>query len=170
MSQQCKLVLTYAAEEAERLNDERIAAGHLLLGLLRVEECSASKIMAEYGMTSSKVEQALVPEPAAASIGPVGPVPVPPLPQSSRDLTATARSGKLNPLTGRERELERIIQILSRRARNNPVLIGEPGVGKNALVEGLAQQIAEGALAGDTCRSGPFWRWTQSSAALQSGL
>jgi len=142
VSQQCKLVLTYAVEEAERLNDEHIATGHLLLALLRVEDCGASRIMSEHGLTSSQVEQALLP---GANPPSVGPVPVLPLPPNSRDLTALARSGKLNPLTGREHELDRIVQILSRRARNNPVLIGEPGVGKNALIEGLAQRIADGA-------------------------
>src|ERR1017187_8507751 len=136
VSQQCKRVLTYAAEEAARLNDERIAAGHLLLGLLRVEECVASKIMAENGLTSAHVEQALLP--AAGAILP--------LPGSFRDLTAAALDGALNALIGRERELDRVIQILSRRARNNPALIGEPGVGKNALVEGLAQRIADGVV------------------------
>jgi len=140
VSQECKRVLSYAAEEAARLNDERIAAGHLLLGLLRVEECTASKIMAENGLTPAQVEQALQHEAGA------GPAAVHAVPESSRDLTAAARNGSLNPLIGRERELDRIIQILSRRARNNPVLIGEPGVGKNALVEGLAQRIADGAV------------------------
>ena len=140
VSQECKRVLTYAAEEAARLNDERIAAGHLLLGLLRVEECVASKIMAENGLTSAHVEQALLPGAGA------GPIAVPWLPGSFRDLTAAALDGALNALIGRERELDRVIQVLSRRARNNPVLIGEPGVGKNALVEGLAQRIADGAV------------------------
>jgi ATP-dependent Clp protease ATP-binding subunit ClpC len=140
VSRQCKRVMAYAAEEAARLNDERIATGHLLLGLLRVGECAASKIMAESGLTFAQVEQALLPGAGA------GPVAVPALPESSRDLTAAARDGALNPLIGRERELDRIIQILSRRARNNPVLIGEPGVGKNALVEGLAQRIADGVV------------------------
>ncbi len=140
VSQQCKRVLTYAAEEAKRLNDERIATGHLVLGLLRVEECAASKIMGENGLTSAQVEQALLPGADAA------PVAVPSPPERSRDLTEAARNGTLNPLIGRERELDRIIEILSRRARNNPVLIGEPGVGKNALVEGLAQRIADSAV------------------------
>jgi ATP-dependent Clp protease ATP-binding subunit ClpC len=140
VSQHCKRVLTYAAREAKRLNDERIAAGHLVLGLLHVEDCAASKIMAENGLTSAQVEQALL---HGADAGPVA---APPLPERSRDLTEAARNGTLNPLIGRERELDRIIEILSRRARNNPVLIGEPGVGKNALVEGLAQRIADGAV------------------------
>jgi ATP-dependent Clp protease ATP-binding subunit ClpC len=143
VSRECKRVLKYAAEEAERLKDERIAAGHLLLGLLRVGECAASKIMSENGLTPAQVEQALLPE---ADTSAAGPVAVPSLPESSRDLTTAARNGTLNPLIGRERELDRIIEILSRRARNNPVLIGEPGVGKNAIVEGLAQRIADGAV------------------------
>ena len=143
VSQQFKRVMTYAAEEAERLNDERIAPGHLLLGLLRVEECAASKIMAENGLTSAQVEQALLPGAGA------GPVVVSTPPGSCRDLTAEARKGTLNPLIGREGELDRMVQILSRRARNNPVLIGEPGVGKNALVGGLAQRIADCARSGD---------------------
>jgi ATP-dependent Clp protease ATP-binding subunit ClpC len=143
VSRECKRVLKYAAEEAERLNDKRIAVGHLLLGLLRVEECAASKIMAENGLTPLDVEQVLL---SGADTPAAGPVPVPSHSERSRDLTAAARNGTLNPLIGRKRELDRIIEILSRRARNNPVLIGEPGVGKNALVEGLAQRIADGAV------------------------
>jgi ATP-dependent Clp protease ATP-binding subunit ClpC len=144
VSQQCRRVLAYAAEDATRLNDEHIATGHLLLGLLRVEECAASIIMAENGLTSSQVEQAL--QPVAAAAPTPGPVAIHAPPGSFRDLTAAARNGTLNPLIGRERELDRIIQILSRRARNNPVLIGEPGVGRNSLIEGLAQRIAGGAV------------------------
>src|SRR5579863_5426859 len=143
LSADCKRVLTYGAEEAERLQDDYIAPEHFLLGLLREPGCVASKIMVENGLTASQVERELLPvSPArkqvavqrrvASAIG------------NSRDLTAEARSGTLNALIGRERELERTIQILSRRTRNNAVLVGEPGVGKNAIVQGLAQRIADG--------------------------
>jgi ATP-dependent Clp protease ATP-binding subunit ClpC len=147
VSQRCKRVMTYAAEEAARLSHEHIGAGHLLLGLLRVEECAASKIMVENGLTSAQVEHELLPGDAPSQGAPaIGPVAIHAPPEDSHDLTAAARNGTLNPLIGRERELDRIIEILSRRARNNPVLIGEPGVGKNALVEVLAQRISDGAV------------------------
>jgi ATP-dependent Clp protease ATP-binding subunit ClpC len=139
LSHDCKRVLKYAEEESERLSDDHIAPEHLLLGLLREEDCSAAKIMLEHGITFSQLEQARLPLSAE-------PIPVSPLSDGVRDLTAEAREGKLNPLIGRTAELESIIRILSRRTRNNPALIGEPGVGKNALIEGLAQRIADGAV------------------------
>jgi len=141
LSMQCKRVLEHAAEEAERLKDDHIAPEHLLLGLLLEPMCAASKVMAENGITVSQLEQAMVPQSPAAAPGVPG---VNPPSGDFHDLTAAARNGTLNPLIGREPELERAIRILSRRERNNPVLIGEPGVGKNALVEGLAQRIADG--------------------------
>src|SRR5438309_1752892 len=130
LSLECKRVLAYGAEEAERLNHEHIAVEHLLLGLLREERCVASKIMVENGLTSSRLKQEVVRlSPARPATGPTH---VASTPEDPRDLTRAARNGSLSPLIGRERELERTIQILSRRTNSNPVLIGEPGVGKNA--------------------------------------
>jgi ATP-dependent Clp protease ATP-binding subunit ClpC len=136
LSRDCKRVLKHAAEESERLADNHIAPAHFLLALLREPDCTAAQIMAAHGITSSQLEQARHPMPAE-------PLPFPPLSDGVRDLTAEAREGRLNPLIGRAAELESIIRILSRRTRNNPALIGEPGVGKNALIEGLAQRIAD---------------------------
>jgi ATP-dependent Clp protease ATP-binding subunit ClpC len=145
LSHECKRALAYGAEEAERLHHKHIATAHLFLGLLREKECAASKIMAANGVTVSALKQEVIrlsPDvPAAAK-----PDRVSPLAEGARDLTAAARRDELSPLIGRERELERTIQILSRRTKNNPVLVGEPGVGKNALVHGLAQRIAGGAV------------------------
>jgi ATP-dependent Clp protease ATP-binding subunit ClpC len=139
LSHDCKRVLKHAAQESERLDDNYIAPAHFLLALLREPDCVAGKIMLEHGITSSQLEQARLPEPAE-------PISFSPLSDGVRDLTAEGREGKLNPLIGRAAELENVIRILSRRTRNNPALIGEPGVGKNALIEGLAQRIADGAV------------------------
>jgi ATP-dependent Clp protease ATP-binding subunit ClpC len=139
LSHDCKRVLKHAAEESERLADDHISPAHFLLAILREPDCTAAQIMAAHGITSSQLEEGRIPEPTE-------PVPSPPLSEGVRDLTAEARAGKLNPLIGRAAELESIIRILSRRTRNNPALIGEPGVGKNAIIEGLAQRIADGTV------------------------
>ena len=144
LSWECKRVLTFGAEEARRLNHAHITPEHFLLGLLREQECAAAKIMLDNGLTASQVEEnALDFSPAST---PDAAAVVVPLPEGSRDLTAEARSGSLNPLIGRDQELDRIVRILSRRSRNSAVLIGEPGVGKNTLVQGLAQRIADGVV------------------------
>jgi ATP-dependent Clp protease ATP-binding subunit ClpC len=145
LSLECKRVLAYGAEEAERFNHKHIAAEHLLLGLLREEKSATSKIMVDNGLTASQLKQEVSRISPASTPG-AGPAHVSSLTAGSRDLTAAARNGALNPLIGRERELDRTIQILSRRTKSNPVLIGEPGVGKNALVHGLAQRIADGVV------------------------
>jgi|SRR5579863_719084 len=139
LSHECKRVLKHAAEESERLHDNYIAPEHFLLALLLEKDCSAAKIMVEHGITASQLEQARLPVSSE-------PPPIPPVSDGVRDLTAEARGGRLNPLIGRADELKSVIRILSRRTRNNPALIGEPGVGKNALIEGLAQRIADGAV------------------------
>jgi ATP-dependent Clp protease ATP-binding subunit ClpC len=157
-SQPCKRALAYGAEEAERLKQSHIGPEHLLVGLFREEKSLAAQIMAAQGLTLAKlrVEAArtaspppdLPPRPQGyvRSAG-AGPGPYfgerPDVGQQFRNLTALAGEGLLGPLIGRERELERITRILSRRTRRNPVLIGEPGVGKTAIVEGLAQRIAK---------------------------
>ena len=144
LSNECKRVLAYAAEEAERLGHKHIGTEHLLLGLLREEKCFASEILQERGLKLAQIrdELARVTQEKA-----------PPqqrqresslLAEFSRDLTQAALDGQLDPLVGRDGELERVVQILCRRTKNNPVLIGEPGVGKTAIVEGLAQRIADG--------------------------
>ncbi len=143
LSHECKRVLAYAAEEAERLTHKHIGTEHLLLGLLREEKCFAAEILHERGLRLANVreeisrttsERTTAAKPKESSL----------LGEFSRDLTQSASEGQLDPLIGRDYELERVIQILCRRTKNNPVLIGEPGVGKTAIVEGLAQKIADG--------------------------
>src|SRR5512138_2714336 len=143
LSHECKRVLAYGAEEAERLNHKHIGTEHLLLGLLREEKSFAAEILHERGLRLSQVreeiarsssEKASSSRPKESSL----------LAEFSRDLTQAAMDGLLDPLIGRDYELERVVQILCRRTKNNPVLIGEPGVGKTAIVEGLAQRIADG--------------------------
>jgi ATP-dependent Clp protease ATP-binding subunit ClpC len=145
LSNECKRVLAYAAEEAERLGHKHIGTEHLLLGLLREEKCFAAEILQERGLKLAQIREELAR---------VTQEKAPPqqqrqresslLAEFSRDLTQAASDGQLDPLVGRDSELERVIQILCRRTKNNPVLIGEPGVGKTAIVEGLAQKIADG--------------------------
>ena len=145
LSHECKRVLAYAAEEAERLSHKHIGTEHLLLGLLREERCFAAEILHERGLRLSTIREELArvqSEKTVASRPKEGTM----LGEFSRDLTQEAAEGKLDPLIGRESEMERVVQILCRRTKNNPVLIGEPGVGKTAIVEGLAQRIASGVV------------------------
>jgi ATP-dependent Clp protease ATP-binding subunit ClpC len=143
LSAECKRVLNYAAEEAERLNHKHIGTEHLLLGILREEKSFGAELLQERGLRLSTLR-----EEVARSTTEKVPVSrakeTSLLAEFSRDLTQAAMEGQLDPLIGRERELERVVQILCRRTKNNPVLIGEPGVGKTAIVEGLAQRIADG--------------------------
>jgi len=148
LSNECKRVLAFAAEEAERLGHKHIGTEHLLLGLLREEKCFAAEILQERGLKLSQIREELsrvtqekaVPQPTPQQRQRESSM----LAEFSRDLTQAAMDGQLDPLVGRDGELERTIQILCRRTKNNPVLIGEPGVGKTAIVEGLAQRIADG--------------------------
>ncbi len=145
LSTECKRVLTYAAEEAERLSHKHIGTEHLLLGLLREEKCFAAEILQERGLRLTTLREELsrttqekaAPQRSASRESSL-------LSEFSRDLTQAASDNQLDPLVGRDPELERVIQILCRRTKNNPVLIGESGVGKTAIVEGLAQRIANG--------------------------
>jgi ATP-dependent Clp protease ATP-binding subunit ClpC len=143
LSQECKRVLAYAAEEAERLTHKHIGTEHLLLGLLREDKSFAAEILHERGLRLSTLREELsrVQTDKAAAARPKE---TSLLGEFSRDLTQAAMENQLDPLVGREAELERVVQILCRRTKNNPVLIGEPGVGKTAIVEGLAQRIADG--------------------------
>ncbi len=143
LSSECKAILTYAAEEAERLNHRHIGTEHLLLGILREEKCVAGEILHERGLRLNAIREEL-----ARSVMDrqtlVKPKETPLLSEFSRDLTQAAVDGSLDPLVGRSNEIDRVIQILCRRTKNNPVLIGDPGVGKTAIVEGLAQKIVDG--------------------------
>jgi ATP-dependent Clp protease ATP-binding subunit ClpC len=143
LSQECKRVLAYAAEEAERLSHKHIGTEHLLLGLLREDKSFAAEILHDRGLRLSTLREELnraQSEKVSSSRSKETSL----LSEFSRDLTQAALENQLDPLVGRENEVERVVQILCRRTKNNPVLIGEPGVGKTAIVEGLAERIAEG--------------------------
>src|ERR1700726_1834414 len=143
LSHECKRVLAYSAEEAEPLSHRHIGTEHLLLGLLREEKCFAAEILHERGLRLSAIREELA-RAASEKVTSNRPKESSLLSEFSRDLTQAAIDNSLDPLIGRDYELERVVQILCRRTKNNPVLIGEPGVGKTAIVEGLAQRIAEG--------------------------
>ena len=151
-----KRVIELSMEEARQLGHNYIGTEHLLLGLLREGEGVAAQALLGLGLDLNKVRSQIlellgqgIPGAAAANPGAAGPGAkvkgkTPALDAFGRDLTILARDGKLDPVVGRKNEIERVIQILSRRTKNNPVLLGEAGVGKTAIVEGLAQQIVAG--------------------------
>ncbi len=140
LSLEAKRVLAFAAEESERLGNRHIGTEHLLLGLLREENSLASEILYERGIRLTDIRGELLRQ-SGRERDSVLRKETPHLYEFSRDLTEAALEGKLDPLVGRADEIDRLIQILCRRTKNNPVLIGEPGVGKTAIVEGLAQRI-----------------------------
>jgi ATP-dependent Clp protease ATP-binding subunit ClpC len=142
-----KRVIELAVDEARRLGHNYIGTEHLLLGLAREGEGIAVDVLKSLGVNldSLRTETArIMMESPARPQGKKGEKQTPLIDQLGIDLTAWAEEGKLDPVIGRQREIERVIQILSRRTKNNPALIGEPGVGKTAIVEGLAQLIASG--------------------------
>lgn len=143
LSHECKRVLAYAAEEAERLSHKHIGTEHLMLGLLREEKSFAAEILHERGLRLAQVREEIA-RSTSEKMTSSRPKESSLLGEFSRDLTQAAAEGQLDPLIGRDFELERVVQILCRRTKNNPVLIGEPGVGKSAIVEGLAQRISDG--------------------------
>jgi len=143
LSHECKRVLAYAAEEAERLSHKHIGTEHLLLGLLREEKSFAAEILHERGLRLSTIREELTRQ-QSEKVSTNRPKESSLLSEFSRDLTQAALDNALDPLIGRENEVQRLVQILCRRTKNNPVLIGEPGVGKTAIVEGLAQRIEAG--------------------------
>src|SRR6187397_1754205 len=150
-----KKVLELSLREALQLGHNYIGTEHILLGLIREGEGVAAQVLVKLGADLNRVRQQVLQllsgssgkEPAEASSGGRGegaPSSSLVLDQFGRNLTQQAREGKLDPVIGREKEIERVMQVLSRRTKNNPVLIGEPGVGKTAVVEGLAQDIVRG--------------------------
>jgi ATP-dependent Clp protease ATP-binding subunit ClpC len=149
-------VLEYAVDEARRLGHHYIGTEHILLGLVRVDG-TAMEVLRRLGVTADQIRRqtrrvlnetasspapagGTQPSPRAPATGPKTPL----VDQLASDLTTMAEEKKLDPVIGRQKEIERVIQILARRTKNNPALIGEPGVGKTAIVEGLAQRIVEG--------------------------
>src|SRR6187401_1262907 len=143
-SAETKRVLQFAAEEADRLLHNYIGTEHLLLGILREERSVAASILMEKGMRLHTVREDIVQLLNEKTTLTRGVKETPLLAEFSRDLTEAAIKNQLDPLVGRDYELERVQQVLCRRTKNNAVLIGEPGVGKTAIVEGLAQKIVYG--------------------------
>ena len=155
LTQQSMRAFENAAMEANRMRSPEIGTGHLLLGLLRQQDSGAGALLNTAGVSLQEMYNAVVRKLREQAEQARQPVTAgarkeenktDTLDQFSRDLNALARQGKLDPVIGRETEIERVIQILSRRTKNNPVLIGEPGVGKTAIAEGLAQKIVEGSV------------------------
>ncbi len=144
-----KQVLEQAIEEARQLNQDYVGPEHLLLGLIQDPESVAGKILQNLGIELAQVRTQVIRTIGEVAAVPAGRVPERETQRSRRkalsefgtDLTQLASEGKIDPVVGRQKEIERVIQILGRRNKNNPVLIGEPGVGKTALAEGLAQRI-----------------------------
>jgi len=144
-----KKVIDFAVDEARRLNHNYLGTEHLLLGLLRDTEGIASQVLLNLGLDLAKVRQEVMN--LLGEVTPGGAAPkqkdkskTPALDAFGRDLTELAKADKLDPVIGRTNEIERVLQILCRRTKNNPVLLGEAGVGKTAIVEGLAQKITSG--------------------------
>ncbi|MFA5117558.1 MAG: ATP-dependent Clp protease ATP-binding subunit [Candidatus Omnitrophota bacterium] len=142
-----KKALELSAEEAHALGHNYIGTEHILLGLIREEEGVASQVLINLGLDLETVRNKIMEVLGSELPGfgqPAAKKKTPALDAFGRDLTALAKEAKLDPVIGREKEIERVIQILSRRTKNNPVLLGEAGVGKTAIVEGLAQLIVSG--------------------------
>ena len=151
LTPRAKKVIELAVDEARRLNHHYIGTEHLLLGLVREGEGIAAGVLESLGVNLERVRAETTrilsqsgPQTAGAGAGARQSTRTPTIDQLGFDLTAAARNSTLDPVIGREKEIQRVVQILSRRTKNNPVLIGEPGVGKTAVVEGLAQHIASG--------------------------
>ena len=148
LTPRAKKVIELAVEEARRLNHNYIGTEHLLLGLVREGEGIAAGVLESLGVNLEKVRAQVIQ--VVNQSGTTAPAEgkqqsrTPTIDQMGQDLTAMARAGKIDPIIGREKEIERVIQILSRRTKNNPALIGEPGVGKTAIAEGLARRIVSG--------------------------
>lgn len=146
-----KRVLELSYAEARRMGQNYIGTEHILIGIMREGESVAVKILMDLGVDIRKLYEGVLtnlsedtPMAAARNNPKATDLETPTLDQFGRDLTAYARDGKVDPVVGRDKEIERVVQILSRRTKNNPCLIGEPGVGKTAICEGLAQKIVEG--------------------------
>ena len=141
MTPRAKAAIDLAVQEAQKLGDEFVGTEHLLLGIFLEGEGPGSAILRDVGMTEDGLRRALAQMRATGTDYEAAATGESMLKKYTRDLTAQAREGKLDPVIGRDDEIKRVIQVLSRRTKNNPVLIGEPGVGKTAIADGLAQKI-----------------------------
>ena len=140
-----RAIFERAHQEAERLRDEYVSTEHLLIAIAQERDGAAGRVLAANGVTAEAIYRALVDVRGTQRVTDANPEEkYQALERYSRDLTDLARKGRLDPVIGRDEEIRRVIQVLSRRTKNNPVLIGEPGVGKTAIVEGLAQRIVSG--------------------------
>jgi len=145
LTPRAKQVLQLSFYEARELGHNYVGGEHILLGLIKEGQGIASQLFEKYGISYTKARQAVVKivgEGDETGEATQGESVTPTLDKYSRDLTKLAKEGKIDPVIGRTDEINRVIQILSRRKKNNPVLIGEPGVGKTAIAEGLAHRIA----------------------------
>lgn len=144
LSPETKKILALTKEESERLGNRQIGGEHILLGILREDNSIASEILYQYGVRLHAVREKIAHQSGLPNRRlEKEKKETPNLMEFTRDLTEEAANGKLDPLIGRENEIERLIEIICRRTKNNPVLIGEAGVGKTAIIEGLAQRIAD---------------------------
>ncbi|MGI9055080.1 MAG: ATP-dependent Clp protease ATP-binding subunit [Pyrinomonadaceae bacterium] len=145
LAPESKKILIYANEESRALRNRHIGPEHLLLGLIREEKSTAAEILYQFGLRLKDVREEVSRQNGFTYLfnQDKEKSEVPHLQEFTRDLTADAVQGKLDPLIGRNSEIDRLVEILCRRTKNNPVLIGEPGVGKTAIIEGLAQRIVD---------------------------
>ena len=145
ISSTLRKVFDGAFKAADDFKDEYVSTEHLLLAIAKTKEATAAKTLAGHGVTPDAILKALQSVRGTQRVTDQNPEDkYQALERYARDLTQLARRGKLDPVIGRDEEIRRVIQVLSRRTKNNPVLIGEPGVGKTAIVEGLARRIFEG--------------------------
>ena len=145
LGERTRKALERAQAEALRLKDDYVSTEHLLVALAQDGDGAAGRILAQHGATPDAIYKALVEVRGSQRVTDPNPEDkYQALQRYARDLTELARKGKLDPVIGRDEEIRRVIQVLSRRTKNNPVLIGDPGVGKTAIAEGLAQRIVAG--------------------------
>jgi len=144
LTPRAKAALDFAVQEAQKMGDEFVGTEHLLLGVFLEGEGPGSAILRDLGVTEERLRQALAQVRSSGVDYESNATGESMLKKYTRDLTEAARDDRLDPVIGRDDEIKRVIQVLSRRTKNNPALIGEPGVGKTAIAEGLAQKIVAG--------------------------